>query len=317
MNLLKEIGDAKRIGIAGHVRPDGDAVSSCLALRNYLLNAIDGAKITVYLTGLPTIFSYIKGYSEIDETYEAGEPYEVFIALDVSDAGRLDKALPLFKAAVKTICIDHHESNTEFAMVNHVKSKACATCEVLFDLFEEKYIDDDVATALYTGIVHDSGVFQYSNMSRHAFEIVGRLTEYDFDGPAIIKKTFYEKTYAQEQILGRALLESVRFLDGRCIFSVVDRKMMDFYQVQPKHFEGIVNQLQNTRGVEVGIFMYEMAPLRYKVSMRSNGKVNVAKIAVLYGGGGHDRAAGVEMNGTVHDIINALSKEIVAQLDNQ
>lgn len=315
MNLLKEIGDAKRIGIAGHVRPDGDAISSCLAMRNYLYNAIPGADITVYLCNMPTSFKYLKGYSEIVETYNETSPYEVFISLDVSDTGRLDKALPFFEAANKTICIDHHESNMGFADVNHICGKACATCEVLFDLFEEKYIDDDVAMALYTGIVHDSGVFQYANMSRHAFEIVGRLTEYDFDGPAIIKKTFYEKTYEQEQILGRALLESIRFMDGKCIFSVVDRKMMEFYQVLPKHFEGIVNQLQNTRGVEVAIFLYEMSPQRYKVSMRSNGKVNVAKVAVPFGGGGHDRAAGVEMNGTVHDIINALSEKIAAQLE--
>ena len=314
MDLLKEIGEAKRIGIAGHVRPDGDAISSCLAMRNYLYNALGDITVKVYLSNMPLIFGYLKGYDEIDGDYEPCEPYDVFIALDSSDLGRLDKAQQYFDGAAKRICIDHHESNTGFADVNYIRPKACATCEVLFDLFKEEYMDNDVAMALYTGIVHDSGVFQYANMSRHAFEIVGRLTEYDFDGPQIIRKTFHEKSYVQNQILGRALLESVRFMDEKCIFSVIDRKMMDFYQVQPKHFEGIVNQLQNTRGVEVAIFLYEVESLRYKVSMRSNGEVNVAKVAKPYGGGGHDRAAGVEMNGTVYDIINALSKEIAGQL---
>ena len=96
--------------------------------------------------------------------------------------------------------------------------------------------------------------------------------------------------------------------------SMVDRKMMDFYNVLPKHLEGIVNQLKNTRGVEVAIFMYEMGTQRYKVSMRSQGQVNVATVAAVFGGGAHDRATGVEMNGTYYDIINALSKEIEKQI---
>ena len=219
-----------------------------------------------------------------------------------------------FKNADKTICVDHHETNPGLADVNEIRPKASSTCEVLYDLFEKQYIDDKVAESLFTGIVHDSGVFQYSNMSRESFNTVGELVEYDFDGPKIIQDTFYEKSYVQNQILGRALLESILFMDGRCIVSMVDRKMMDFYNVLPKHLEGIVNQLKNTRGVEVAIFMYEMGTQRFKVSMRSNGLVNVAKVATVFGGGGHERAAGVEMNGTYYDIINALSREIEKQM---
>lgn len=316
MDFLKEIGSAKRIAIAGHVRPDGDAISSCLATRNYLANALPEAEVTVYLTMMPTIFSYMKGYSEVDESYEVNAPYDVFIALDCADKSRLDKAIPLFESAGKTICVDHHESNVGYADVTELKAHASSTCEVLFDLFEKQYIDDEVAMDLYTGIVHDSGVFQYNNMSRHSFEIVGELNEYVFDGPAIIQKTFYEKTYAQNQILGRVLLDSVLLLEGKVIYSVVDRATMEKFQVLPKHFEGIVNQLQHTRGVEVAIFMYETDDKQYKVSMRSNGKVNVAKIAVAHGGGGHDRAAGVEMDGAVDEIINALTKQIDEQLNS-
>ena len=314
MNLLEELKGATRIAIAGHIRPDGDAVSSCLATRNYILNAFPDAQVTVYLSQMPTIFSYMKGYDLVNGTYEECDPYDVFISLDCADKSRLDKAVPFFESAGRKICVDHHESNVGYADVSVIMPDASSTCEVLFDLFEEQYIDDEVAMDLYTGIVHDSGVFQYSNMSRHSFEIVGKLTEYDFDGPTIIQKTFYEKTYAQNQILGRALLESIQFMDKKCIFSVIDRKMMDFYQVMPKHFEGIVNQLQHTRGTEVAIFMYELEPMCYKVSMRSNGVVNVATVASKFGGGGHNKAAGLEMKGTVHDIINSLSDEIAAQL---
>ncbi|MBE5849118.1 MAG: bifunctional oligoribonuclease/PAP phosphatase NrnA [Lachnospiraceae bacterium] len=315
MNLLEEIGNAKSVAIAGHIRPDGDCISSTLALRGYLKNARPGTKITVFTQdNPPTIFSYLEGYDEMNLTYSPKEKYDVFVALDVSSLDRLGDSLWFFENAGKTICVDHHETNPGLADVNEIRPKASSTCEVLFDLFEKEYMDDKVAECLFTGIVHDSGVFQYSNMSRKSFNTVGELVEYDFDGPKIIQDTFYEKSYIQNQILGRALLESILFMDGKCIVSMVDRKMMDFYNVLPKHLEGIVNQLKNTRGVEVAIFMYEMGTQRFKVSMRSNGLVNVAKVAAVFGGGGHERAAGVEMNGTYYDVINALSREIEKQM---
>ncbi len=315
MNLLEEIGNAGSVAIAGHIRPDGDCISSTLALRGYLKNAKPGIKITVFTQdNPPTIFSYLEGYEEMNLTYSPKEKYDVFVALDVSSLDRLGDSLWFFENAGKTICVDHHETNPGLADANEIRPKASSTCEVLFDLFEKEYVDDKVAECLFTGIVHDSGVFQYSNMSRNSFNTVGELVEYNFDGPKIIQDTFYEKTYVQNQILGRALLESILFMDGKCIVSMVDRKMMDFYNVLPKHLEGIVNQLKNTRGVEVAIFMYEMGTQRFKVSMRSNGFVNVAKVATLFGGGGHERAAGVEMNGTYYDIINALSREIEKQM---
>ena len=315
MNLLSEIENAKSVAIAGHIRPDGDCISSTLAVRAYLKNAREDLKITVFTQdNPPTIFSYLEGYDEMNLTYSPKEKYDVFISLDASSLDRLGDSLWFFENADKTICVDHHETNGGFADVNLVDPKASSTCEVLYGTFDEKYIDEAVAVCLFTGIVHDSGVFQYSNMSRKSFEIVGKLVEYGFDAPGIIQDTFYVKSYVQNQILGRALLESILFMDGKCIVSMVDRKMMQFYNVLPKHLDGIVNHLKNTRGVEVAIFMYEMGMQQYKVSMRSNGGVNVAKVATVFGGGGHERAAGVEMNGTYYDIINALSREIEKQM---
>ncbi len=315
MNLLSEIENAKSVAIAGHIRPDGDCISSTLAVRAYLKNARSDLKITVFTQdNPPTIFSYLEGYDEMNLTYSPKEKYDVFIALDASSLDRLGDSLWFFENADKTVCVDHHETNGGFADVNLVDPKASSTCEVLYGTFDEQYIDEAVAVCLFTGIVHDSGVFQYSNMSRKSFEIVGKLVEYGFDAPGIIQDTFYVKSYVQNQILGRALLESILFMDGKCIVSMVDRKMMQFYNVLPKHLDGIVNHLKNTRGVEVAIFMYEMGMQQYKVSMRSNGGVNVAKVAAVFGGGGHERAAGVEMNGTYYDIINALSREIEKQM---
>jgi phosphoesterase RecJ-like protein len=102
-------------------------------------------------------------------------------------------------------------------------------------------------------------------------------------------------------------------MDGKLIFSALRRKDLDFYQVDPKNLDGIVQQLRVTRGVETAVFLYEVAPNRYKVSLRSNGKVNVSKVASYFQGGGHFRAAGCTMDGDVHDVVN----NIAAQVDRQ
>jgi phosphoesterase RecJ-like protein len=181
-------------------------------------------------------------------------------------------------------------------------------------------MDVEIAKSLYIGIIHDTGVLQYSNTSPKTLQTVAKLLEFEFDFPKIIDETFYEKTYLQTQILGRALLESILFLEKRCVVSAVDLKNMDFYQVNSKDLDGIVNQLRMIKGVDCAVFMYETANMEYKVSMRSNEKVNVSEIAAYFGGGGHKRAAGCTMVGTFHDVINNLSLHIEKQFnlkDNQ
>ena len=103
-------------------------------------------------------------------------------------------------------------------------------------------------------------------------------------------------------------------MDGKCIVSMVDRKTMDFYEALPRSLEGIVNQLRITRGVECAIFLHETGFQEFKVSMRSNRVVDVAKVATMFGGGGHIRAAGCTMNGTFHDVVNNLSAQIEKQM---
>ena len=110
------------------------------------------------------------------------------------------------------------------------------------------------------------------------------------------------------------MLESVLFLDGKCIFSVVRKQDMDFYGVEASDLDGIVDQLRVTDGVEVAIFLHETENHVYKVSMRSNNLVNVSQVAAYFGGGGHIRAAGCTMSGSVHDVINNLSALIEKQI---
>lgn len=303
------------VAIGGHVRPDGDCVGSTLGLYQYIKNYFPSIQVDVYLEDIPESFKLMIPVSEeILHEVDTERVYDLFVALDCGDAGRLGFSAPLFEKAKSTFCIDHHVSNVAFADENYIIPDASSTSELVYNLIDKEKITTEIAECLYLGIVHDTGVFQYSCTSPTTMEVAADLMRKGIRSNEIIDKTFYEKTYAQNQILGRALLESFLFMDGKCIVSYITKKIMDFHGVTPKDLEGIVSQLRVTKGVEVAVFLYEIAAQEYKVSLRATGDVDVSKIAGFFGGGGHKKAAGVTMKGTVHDIINNLSEQIDMQL---
>lgn len=314
-NFDAYINNAKSVAIAGHIRPDGDCIGSCMALYHYIRDNYPSVDLKVYLEEISTKFFYIKDASEVilHEVSENEAP-DLFISIDCGDKERLGFAAVLLNKAKTSLNIDHHISNTKFAKENWVRSDAAAACEILCDIFDEERIGYDTAVALYTGIIHDSGVLKYSNTTKNTLNAAGMLVNKGIPFTDIINDSFYQKTYLQNQILGRALLESVLFYGGKCIFSVISKREMDFYGVSPADLDGIVNQLLITEGVEVAIFMYELGMQQYKVSLRSNKYIDVNKVVQKFGGGGHVRAAGCTMNGRVHDIINSLSNEVANQM---
>ena len=314
MSRLEELLEgAKEVALSGHIRPDGDCVGSVMSIYQYMKKNMSNVEVKVFLETPSSVFNCVQGIEEIDSNMDTLHEYDVFIALDCTN-DRLGKAEPIFKRAKKRINIDHHVSNSGCGDINIVVPDASSTCEVVYELMDSEKLDMEIAKTLYIGMIHDTGVFKYSNTSPKTLNIAAKLISYGFDFPKIIDETFYEKTYIQTLICGRAVSESVRFMDEKCIFSVVDKAMMEFYGVEPKDLDGIINQLRTIKGIECAIFMYQTGSMEYKVSMRSNGYVNVAAVASFFGGGGHVRAAGCTMKGTVHDVINNLSTRIALQI---
>ena len=311
---LREIcQDAKCIAIGGHVRPDGDCVGSTTSLYLYLKKIVPTARVVLILEQPSPVFLDLKGVNEIYSDFNEDINFDVFFALDtVKD--RLGVGESYFDKAITKVNIDHHISNNGSGDFNYIDFNASSTCELVYDLLEEEYIDEDIAKAIYIGMIHDTGVFQYSNTSPKTLITASKLIGYGFDFSEIIDKTFYEKTYVQSQIMGRAILESFLLMDGKCAVSCITKKELEFYEAGSQDLEGIVNQLRIIKGVECAVFMHEIGTLEYKVSMRSTDRVNVSKVAVYFGGGGHKKAAGCTMRGTFHDVINNLTKEIVKQL---
>lgn len=319
IKFYDSIRKAKRIAISGHVKPDGDCTGSTLALYGYLTENFnkDASKtIDAYIELMQTKFAFLK-YSDrvITQSRYSDEPYDIFITLDCSNRERIFADASLFDNAGQTVVFDHHISNAGFSDLRDIRPDASSTAELLFDDMDVNLISKDVAEALYLGIIHDTGVFKHTNTTRHTMEVSGMLIEKGLNTEEIIDGSFYEKNYKENQILGRCLMESMLVADGKIIVSSISRKVMEFYGVTPENLDGVIDQLRITKGVEAAIFIHEVADQEYKVSMRSNGKVDVSKTAVFFGGGGHVKAAGCTMRGSLHDCINNLTVGICHQLD--
>lgn len=314
MSRVEElVKEAASIAISGHIRPDGDCIGAVLSLYQYLRKNMPEKKVRIFLEEPAAAFSGIEAVKNIDSVMDDEGVYDVFFILDCS-RDRIGKASAICDRAGQVINVDHHVSNEGTGDINILEPTASSTCEVVYGLLDPEKLDREIAQTLYLGLMHDTGVFKYSNTSPKTLRIVADLIGYGFDFSKLIDETFYEKSYEQNLAMGRALLDSKRLLDNRCIVSVMSRQTMEEYGVMPKDLDGIINQLRITKGVECAIFLYQTEEDKYKVSMRSNRIVNVAEVASCFGGGGHIRAAGCTLSGASEEIIRVLSAQIELQL---
>lgn len=317
IQLDTELQGIGTVAISGHIRPDGDCVGACVGLWNYIRDNFPHTKAEIWLEQPDKKFAILDGFDKIRTPDGEKKEYDLFIAVDCAAYDRLGGAAEYFDNAKKTVCVDHHISNPGYADLNEINPDASSTCEVLCKMMDSERISMKAAAALYTGIAHDTGVFQYSCTSPDTMRVAAMLMEKGIPYTYILEETFYKKTYLQNQILGKALLESMLILNGKGIVSLVKQKDMDFFGVTSVELGGIVSQLKLTEGVEAAIFLYQTGNMEYKVSLRSKDLVDVNAVASYFGGGGHKRAAGVSMKGTFHDIVNNLTLHIEHQLNQE
>ena len=313
IKLEEKLNGMTSIGISGHVRPDGDCVGSTMAVYNYIATYHPEIKVDIYLESIPKVFHFLKHTDKIQTTSE-DKVYDLFIVLDCGDKERLGSNAKYFELAKHTLCIDHHASNQAFAEENYIIPDASSTCELVYNMMETDKITKEIAECLYTGIVHDTGVFQYSCTSAQTMNVVGILMEKGINYPKIVDDTFYTKTYDQNRILGYALLNSKLYLDGKVILTYLTKENMAEFHCTPKELDGIVNQLRVTKDTVVAVFLYESEDGSFKASFRVNGEFNVAEIALVFGGGGHIKAAGCNIFGEIDEVISRILAEIEKRL---
>lgn len=321
-NLEEQLKEVKKVVIAGHVKPDGDCAGSCLAVYNYLKDYHPEMEVKLYLEPIPNIFKFLSRSGEIHEITGKmsksvfQEEFDLMIVLDCGDVKRLGAASKFIKKSKRVICIDHHISNGGFGDDCCIDPNASSTSELVFGLLEKERITKQIAECIYVGIVHDTGIFQYSCTSSKTMQIAGFLMDTGIDFSSIVDKTYVEKTFEQNQILAVAIQKSKLHLDGRCISSIITKQDMEACGALPKHLEGIVSHLRSTKGVIASVLFYPKDGEGYKISMRSSSDtVNVAKIAAELGGGGHVRAAGASTNQAPEKCLDLILEQIKEQLE--
>lgn len=298
--LLELIENAKNIAITGHVSPDGDCTGSTLALYNYITENFGGKQVRVCLEKPSKKFSYMNGFDLISE-----DPFseaDLLVSLDASDRERLGSRGVMLDTAKESICIDHHVTNTNFAKFNIVEDFRSSTCELLYTLLDYNKISVNTAVCLYTGIVHDSGVFKYQSTTRQTMEIAGALIDKGFDFTKIIDDTYFKKNFNATRLLGLVLTNAKLIFDGKCCYGLLDYDTWTGYIDDKKKMDGIIDNLRNIDGVEIALFMYETAKDEHKVSLRSI-NADVSAIATALGGGGHMRAAGATVHGKADELL--------------
>lgn len=293
-NIIEEIDKAKNIVILTHENPDGDAIGSSLALYAGLKQL--GKNTDVIIPEYSQTFEFLPNSNEIKKEGK-NEVYDLAIALDCGDIKRLNGFAKYFEDANTKISIDHHSSNTMFADYNFVNPMAPACCQILVIVLEALgvIIDKEIGTCLLTGIITDTGGFKYKGVTAETFEFVAELLNRGVNVSDVYKKVLQTISKTRFE-LTRIAANRLEFLeDGKITFTYITKEDEEKLGARNNDHDGIVERGRDIEGVEVSIFLRE-TDNGYKISLRSNEYVNVSDICLMFGGGGHIRAAGGNIN---------------------
>lgn len=305
-SILKDIENVQTVYITGHVSPDGDCIGSTFGFA--LAMAKLGKKPVILLEDYAERFDILEGRQYVYRgSYDELCPGIMF-SIDCASKERLGEAEKVFERAKYTYNIDHHVSNTEFADVNIVNGHASSACEVVYELIKDfADMDKDIATALYTGILTDTGGFRHNSTSERTHQIAGKLVSAGVDTPEIHTKFLMEHSLTDVKIFVKAL-EKMK-LEDKIAYTYVTAEDMALCGASSKNLDAIVGYLLNTEGAEVSVFASEREGGIAKLSFRSK-SVDVNEIASLFGGGGHVLAAGAAAKGDVREVLDMAVNEV-------
>lgn len=318
-NNLKEMATAingiDKVLLLPHVRPDGDAIGSsvalCLALRKM------GKKAIVLTDGrVPENLKFLENDCLADEISEL-EEFQMAILMDCGELHRIGDRQAIYEKFSVTACIDHHSTSKGICNHNLIDPKEAATCQLVFKLIEELdvEIDKEIAEAIYAGILTDTGRFSYSNASSETFKIAGKLIEYGANGNYVYNE-IYETVSKERMALKSMALNSMEFFaDGKGAITFVSQEMLSKTGSVMSDSDGISEEMRTILGVEISALIKEHNNEEIKVSMRVKTNGNVAEIGEKFGGGGHIKAAGCTLNMPLEDAIETIKKEIELNLE--
>ena len=310
--ILKCIKKSKNIVIVTHENPDGDAVGSSLAM----YHALKGLKknVDIIIPEYAKCFNELPGIDEVIK--ESDKVYDLAISLDAATDKLLNVWVKYFREADQRIVIDHHSTNTMFGDINYVDLSAPACAQVVYMLIKHYRwkITPEIGTCIMAGIITDTGGFQYSGVSKDTFNIAAELLDVGVNISKVYKKVFDTKTKSSFE-LRRIAIDRMEFLeDGKIAFTYVTNEDERKVNAGVGDYEGIVSEGRSVEGVEVSIFLHELKDGEFKISLRSNSYVNVSDVCIMFGGGGHIRAAGAKMTADPLVIRDKVVNDVKRQL---
>ena len=312
-DILEEINKSKTVVVLAHENPDGDAIGSSLAMCLALTNM--GKKVDVLMNEYPENFTFLPGIEYIKKESEV-ENYDLAIVLDCPDIKRVPANLiPYFDNAKVKVEFDHHNKNSMFADYNIVDHVAPACAQILVSSFEYMGIEltKEIGTCLLTGIITDTGGFKNSGITTDTFDFAAWSLEKGINLSKVYRQSMLTMTKSKFE-LQKICMDRLEFLaDGKIVFTYITKKDDEEIGIKPGDHDGIVEIGRSIEGVEVSIFLYERDK-GFKASLRSNDYVNVSEVCLMFGGGGHIKAAGATINLPLEEAKKAIISETIKYL---
>ncbi len=290
----KVVDKAKKIYIVGHVNPDGDSIGSCFATY-YIMKKL-GKDVNVLIRQRSDVFDFLPGIDSAVSSVKE-DKYDLLISLDSSSKDRLDLSIEDYNKAKTVLMLDHHKKSEPFGDVNCIKDHYPAASQIVYEFMEYLGVelDQEIATYIYTGIMTDTGSFNYSSTTSKTLEIASKLVGTGIDFSEICKKLNHTLKEGKLRLIAKTIDRMEVYFDAKVRYSYIDYDTIASLGLDDEDAEGMTNYLLTPRGTEVAVYVREKSDGTNKVSMRSAGNVNVANIAIAFGGGGHTRAAGYSM----------------------
>lgn len=315
-SIIEKLKESKKIGITCHISPDGDSLGSSLALMQGLLNMGKNAYI-ISKESLPETFDYLPYSNKINkELSYVLDDTDTVIVLDCGNIERINANIDIEERSYTLINIDHHISNDNYGDLNYIDTKAAAVAEIVYELLNilNVPIDKNIASCLYTSIVTDTGSFRHSNTTRLTHKIAGDLIATGIDFSEIHRKIFENMSFERLKLHGKIIDNIHLELNKRLCIMELTKEMLREYDIEKSDTSDIVNIGTQIDTVEVAVLLKESDDMT-KVSLRSKHKVDVRKIAEMFNGGGHIKAAGFSTSKSLEEIktilINEIEKELI------
>lgn len=297
-----------RFAITSHIRPDGDSLGSSLALC-WILRGLNKDAEVIMCDSVPHSYSRLPGANEVRVVKDIDREYDAVFVIECSDVTR--PGLPSLKDQF-VVNIDHHSTTALFGDLNWIDSTAAAVGEMIYNLAKAigAKITPEVASCVYAALLTDTGSFHFSNTTERTFKIASDLVKYGAQPAKLSQAIFYNYPYAKIMLVGAVLSTLQRDESGRIAWITMTKEAQELSGATEDDSDGIITYPLTVGDVEAVAFFRELSSSTYRTSLRSKNRVNVARVAEHFGGGGHANAAGF----TVKADFDELSREVIERL---